>query len=251
MEFKKEDLISIFEPVVKKVIEHIEEALSPFAQGEVKSIMAVGGFSSNSYLRKRLSETFKPRVVKAIVTPPNPSGAICEGAVMLGIAHKDLIVSRVSKKTYGQSTVRIWTDSDPVELRYKNDDGELRCNNYFQVFVREGEVVPSDHFVTHEISPSIHNQKVMSVQIFSCDNIANPQYVNEEGMVMEGEFELDMSSDLEMDKNRKVAVTMYFGRSSIEVKAKGVNFEASGGTCKAIPVAFKGGRFSDAATLNE
>lgn len=250
MNFTKEDLISIFEPVVKKVIEHIEEALSPFAPGEVKSIMAVGGFSSNRYLRKRLNETFKPRLVKAIVTPPNPSGAICEGAVMLGIAHKDLIVSRVSRKTYGQSIVRNWTSKDPVELQYENDEGVLRCKKCFEVFVRMGEVVPSDHFVTSELTPEHHGQKSMTIQIYSCDTV-NPEYVNEEGVVKEGEFKFDISSALEMDKDRRVAVTMYFGRSSIEVKAKGVNFEASGGTDEAIPVAFKGGRFANVATVEE
>jgi hypothetical protein len=244
MVFTKEDLVSIFEPVVKNVIQLVEDALQPFsppfvAQNEVKTIMAVGGFSGNPYLKKRLREAFIPRYVKEIVVPPNPGGAIFEGAVLLGIAHKDLITSRVSRKTYGQAISRRWKRSDPERLQIMDDDGILRCKSVFQTFVQNGEEVPSGDSVTKELTPFYHHVRTMRFSIYSAEGTARPKYVTDPGVVLESEFELDVASGLHLDKERVVAVTMYFGRSSIEVTAKGVNFEASGGAEDAIPVAFK------------
>ena len=239
VEFTKEDLISIFEPVVKDVIQLIDDALQPFATGEVKTIMAVGGFSGNPYLKKRLRETFIPRHVKEIVVPPNPGAAIFEGAVMLGIAHKDLITSRVSRKTYGQATSRRWNRDDPEELQFMDDDGILKCNDVFQTFVRNGEEVLSGDSITKVLTPLHHHATTMTFSIYSSEATEKPKYTTDPGMVLESQFEVDISSGLHLDKDRMTAVTMYFGRTSIQVTAKGLNFEASGGADKAIPVAVK------------
>lgn len=239
VEFTKEDLIGIFEPVVKAVIQLVDDALQPFAIGEVKTIMAVGGFSGNPYLKKRLRETFIPRHVKEIVAPPNPGAAIFEGAVMLGIAHKDLITSRVVKKTYGQGISRNWKRDDPEDLQFMDDDGILLCNHVFQTFVRNGEEVPSGESITKVLTPLYHNAKTITFSIYSSEATAKPKYITDPGMVLESEFDVDISSGLHLDKDRMTAVTMYFGRTSIQVTAKGVNFEASGGADKAIRVAVK------------
>lgn len=248
MEFTKEDIVGIFEPVVTKVLDLIEEALRRFPAGEVKTIMAVGGFSTNAYLKRRLKQKFVPRWVREIVTPPDPGGAISQGAVKLGMTHKDLIVSRISRKTYGVVVTGIWREGDPTEYQFRDENGILRCRHCFSAFVREGVDVPSDYSVTRILNPTRHEQTCMSIQIYSCEDIENPRHVTEAGMVKEGEFEVDLSAAMHLDQDREVAVTMYFGRSSIEVTAKGNNFEASGSADKAIPVAFRGSAFAIANT---
>jgi hypothetical protein len=42
--------------------------------------------------------------------------------------------------------------------------------------------------------------------------------------MLEGTVLVDMSQDLELGLDREVEVSMFFGRSSIEVKARGLNF---------------------------
>jgi hypothetical protein len=69
----------------------------------------------------------------------------------------------------------------------------------------------------------------MSIKIFSSTK-SDLKYTKENGAKKEGSFELDMSSGMELDKERKVEVTMFFGRSSIEVTTKGKNFSANGKT---------------------
>lgn len=53
---------------------------------------------------------------------------------------------------------------------------------------------------------------------------ANPEYTTDESVARVGDFVVDMSDGLALDKDRRVRVTMYFGRSSIQVVAQIANF---------------------------
>ncbi|CAK9860360.1 unnamed protein product [Sphagnum jensenii] len=67
------------------------------------------------------------------------------------------------------------------------------------------------------------------------DSQKNPRYTTDEGTVLEGTMVVDMSKNLEPGKDRKVEVSMFFGRTSIEVKAHGINFGDHKGHCM-LPV---------------
>ena len=88
-----------------------------------------------------------------------------------------------------------------------------------------------------EFSTIGHFDKSMSIKIFGFTK-NHLKHTKEDGAKGEGSFELDISSRMELDKEREVEVTMFFGRSSIEVIAQGKNF-ASGKTLHIIPVTFK------------
>ena len=236
VEFSAQDLMSIFDKVVDQIIELIGKALRPFSKGEVKAMMAVGGFSGSPYLMKRLREEFAG-IVGEIVSPPDPGSAVCQGAAMWGISKQDIIISRICRKTYGISTIRYFEIGDPLGYKWVNDDGEAKCDNVFSVFARIGDAIPVNHTVTEALLPVCHFQRSMSIKIMSSTK-SDPKYTKEDGVEEEGSFELGMSSGMELDKERKVEVTMFFGRSSIEVTAKGKNFSASGKTEYIIPVTY-------------
>ena len=65
----------------------------------------------------------------------------------------------------------------------------------------------------------------MSIEIFSSTE-SDLKHTKEDGAEEEGPSVLDMSSGMELDKEREVEVTMFFGRSSIEVTAQGKNFSS-------------------------
>jgi hypothetical protein len=239
VEFSAQDLRSIFDKVVDQIIELIGKALRPFSKGEVKAMMAVGGFSGSPYLMKRLREEFAG-IVGEIVSPPDPGSAVCQGAAMWGISKQDIIISRICRKTYGMSIVRHFEIEDPVGYMWVDDDGKAKCHHVFSIFARIGDAIPVNHTVTEVLRPLWHFQRSMSIEIFSSTK-SDPKYTKEDGVEKEGSFELDMSSGMELDKKREVEVTMFFGRSSIEVTAKGKNFSASGKTQYIIPVTYTRG----------
>ena len=77
LELTEQDLKSIFDPVVDKILELIDAQLAQVL--DVKAMFVVGG---SPYLRKRIQAHFGGRVPD-IVCPPIPDAAIVRGAVSL------------------------------------------------------------------------------------------------------------------------------------------------------------------------
>ena len=139
----------------------------------------------------------------------------------------DIIQSRIAKKTYGVGIRRRAVEGDPAEFLIVDDDGESMCENAFDVFVQEGSRVPVGHSVEHYFWPTVHGQRSMKIVLYSSAN-RNPRFTSgERGVVEEGSFVVDMSEGMEMDKERRVLVTMCFGASLIGVSASRVNFGTS------------------------
>jgi hypothetical protein len=249
IELTQQDLLNIFDPVVNDVITLIAEALEPFKGGEVRALMAVGGFSGSPYLLKRVKEEFGGQVGE-VVCPPEPGSAVIKGAVMLGISGEDLVLSRVCRRTYGLSVPGAMDPGDTPELNVNGDNGDngdngvVMCRDRFVTFARRGEEVPTDHSVTHLIYPTFQGQRILPIAIYSSAKV-NPRYCiatpDDYTVRKESEFKLDISAGLDLDMQREIAVTMFFGRTSIQVTARGVNFNASGRAGEDIPVAFEQG----------
>jgi hypothetical protein len=72
----EQDLKSIFDPVVDKILELIDAQLAQVP--DIKAMFVVGGFAGSPYLMKRIQAHFPD-----IVYPPNPNTAIVQGAVSL------------------------------------------------------------------------------------------------------------------------------------------------------------------------
>ena len=227
------DFMKIFGPEVEKVLRLIEKQV-----GGVRVLMVVGGFAASPYLRKSIREKFRG-MVDEIIVPEDPGSAICDGAVRLHVA-KDAVQSRIAKKTYGISMCRSPVAGDPEDFLMLDDDGELACHNVFHVYVREGSRVPLGHSVERFIYPSEHWQRSIGIGLYSSVN-RNPKFTSgEEGVVEEGSFVVDISEEaLEMDKKRRISVTMCFGASLIGMRASRVNFGRSRDVEHGLSVVFQ------------
>lgn len=229
-----DDMKSIFDPVVDQNLGLIESKLAEHT--DIKVIMAVGGFSGSPYMMARIKETFASRVAE-IISPPNPGSAVCQGAVALAL-HADTILSRVARKTYGISTMLKFEPGDREDCR-EVVNGSVKCKNRFDVFVQRKMQVDTDYSVSKTYVPSYPNQTSMSISLFSSDDDA-PRYTDGDNVIKEGTFVVDMSDGAEeLDRDRQVRVTMYFGRSTVELKAQGVNF-GENKVHEMLPVRFDG-----------
>lgn len=120
IELKFEDVIKMFDVVIKKILDLISEHLDE-SNEEVSAMLLVGGFSESKYLREKVKEKFKSKL--KISFPESPATAIVEGGNFISISihllklyiyfiillilavqyglNRDVIATRVLKWTYG------------------------------------------------------------------------------------------------------------------------------------------------------
>ncbi|MCO5601734.1 hypothetical protein L7F22_055858 [Adiantum nelumboides] len=217
-EFRLEDteITAIFDTEVEKVLSLIKKQVNG-----IRVLMVVGGFSASPYLRKRIQRAFQ-NMVEEVIIPEDPGSAICHGAVLLHM-RKDIIKSRIAKRTYGVRMCREVRRDDPLEFRYVNDDGILQCDNCMDVFVTVGSRVPFNESIRRSYCPNSHGQRTIRFELYSSPNKC-VEYTNDVDVVKEGSFTVDISEGVELDKSRSLDATMVFGGSLIQVSATRVNF---------------------------
>lgn len=89
IEFSFEDMLSLFDPVVSKILRLIQ--LKMMETSNVKAMIIDGGFSGSPYLIERIKREFSGRVARTIVVAEEPGNAFCCGAVCYGIYVTDVV----------------------------------------------------------------------------------------------------------------------------------------------------------------
>ena len=231
LEISYQEMQSIFDPVIEQNMQLIAHQLAQ-VKG-VKVLVVVGGFAGSPYLMERIRESFG-KIVPQIISPPNPGSAVCQGAVMLAL-NPDTVVSRVCKKTYGIEFTPTFDKKRDLPKYKIKVDGVSKCSNRFEIYVKKGDKVDVDACISRNFSPLHRGQKAIKFQLFSSYE-TDPRYTVGDGVRKEGEIEIDISMDMKLDKARTVKVSLFFGGSSMEIKAEAVNFSAGGSQRLELPV---------------
>ena len=217
------EMQSIFDPIVEQNLNLISNQLAQ-AKAPVEVLVVVGGFAESPYLIDAIRRRFS-RQVSHIISPPNPGSAVCQGAVALAL-NPGTLVSRICKRTYGFENYDFFEkEIDPPEY-LEIIDGVEYCINRFRILARKGDKLKVDDCFSEICCPRYgHGEKFVRFRLFSSDE-PNPRYVVGASVKPEGEFFMDVSGRMELGKDRKLKVSLFFGGSSIEVKAEAVNFWA-------------------------
>ncbi|KAG0566540.1 hypothetical protein KC19_7G071100 [Ceratodon purpureus] len=232
LEISYQEMQSIFDPVIEQNMQLISHQLAQ-VRGGVKVLVVVGGFAGSPYLMDCIRKRFSP-LVPQIISPPNPGSAVCQGAVLLAL-NPDTVVSRVCKKTYGIESNPDF-DKKLDSRQYKVDvHGVAKCSKRFEIYVRKGDKVDVNSCISRTFTPLHRGQREIKVQLFSSYE-TDPRYTVGEGVHKEGEIDIDISSDMKLDTKREVKVSLFFGGSSMEIKAEAVNFSAGGHRKLELPV---------------
>jgi hypothetical protein len=231
VEISYQEMQSIFDPVVDQNLQLIARQIEQ--SGKVKVLVVVGGFAGSPYLMAGIRKRFTG-VVPQIVTPPNPGSAVCQGAVMLAL-NPDTVLSRVCKKTYGISHYDDFDERLDLAVHRVVIDGVVRCSKRFSVYARKGDKVDVDSCISKVFYPTYPGQKTLTFPLFSSD-MRDPRYTVGEGVRKEGEIAIDISKDMTLETGRQVRVSLFFGKSTMEIKAEAVNFSAGGPRQLELPV---------------
>ncbi|KAG0604378.1 hypothetical protein M758_10G167700 [Ceratodon purpureus] len=223
VEISYQEMQSIFDPVIEQNIQLILRQLEQVGAGAVKVLVVVGGFAGSPYLMDCIRKRFAG-MVPQILTPPDPGSAVCQGAVMLA-CNPDTVLSRVCKKTYGIQSNKKFDENVDLPKYRKVVDGKSRCSKRFAVYARKGDKVEVDSCISKIFHPVYRGQKYLKLRLYSSCEM-DPRYTSGVTVRKEGKIEIDMSKDMRLDRRRKVKVSIFFGGSSMEIKAEAMNFLA-------------------------
>ncbi|RIA97903.1 hypothetical protein C1645_732031 [Glomus cerebriforme] len=207
-----EDLKSMFDPVIGKIIRLIRGQLNS-CKGKCSAIFLVGGFSESKYLQMRVKEEFG-KLVPAIIVPKQPIAAIVRGACAYGLK-MSTIVDRTLKYTYGIRIIRDWKVGDPPSQKVPN----LQNKTYaFVRLVTRGSKVDVNQEFSNTYKPPKPDTTRIWFTIYKTTEL-NAEFCNEPGMKFHGELAIDLP-DTHLGLNRKVEVSLIFGKMELVAKAK-------------------------------
>ena len=186
---------------------------------KINSVIFVGGYCSNEIMISLIKNELKSKISN-FLQPSKPCLAIMEGAVLFGI-NPNIINSRISRYTIGQGTRAVWNEEKHAKYGEKVFDEYKkiwRCTNCFDKFIEIKQKLKLNEEITrsyHMVGPRYCN--LSYYKTFS----PNPTFTFETGVEQIGECNIDAGKDYPINE-RDIEVTMKFGGTFVDVKAKHV-----------------------------
>ncbi|KAL3857341.1 hypothetical protein ACJMK2_012018 [Sinanodonta woodiana] len=185
----------------------------------VKSIIMVGGFSECLILQESIISSF-PEINTII--PQDAGLVVLKGAVIYG-HNDDMILERVCRYTYGiAGAIPFVKGVHKDEYMEESDVGPL-CNSIFVKIVEAGQ-----HIKLHErqaeryFSLNSEDQDHYTFPVYISTSVS-PTYVTDVGCSKLGSLTISGIDTSVPLKDRKVAVSMIFGGTELEVEARDVH----------------------------
>lgn len=148
MELRRSDMREIFNPVLGEIFKLVQEQISSVDtgdEGQVSTILLVGGFGSSPYLFKKLKEfvfeTYPRRNIQ-FLQPANAWSAIAQGAVICGLQSVK-IESRRARRNYGVSCRPHFIPGihDIKDRYFCETEQVFKCRHQMEWYVSQGEEI--------------------------------------------------------------------------------------------------------------
>lgn len=198
-----------FQETVDSVIEHVANLLREPTVNGCAAIVMVGGFSESPMLQETVRKKFPST---KIIVPDEAGLAVLKGAVIYGHRPRE-IAARISKITYGVMCNQTFVPGrHPESRKVKNDEGEYKVNDVFNIYVKAGQSIGIDEEFKDTYTVAKADQDGMSVVFYQTTD-PNPSFVDEPGCSVIATMQLDVPG---YGKDRGAEVAMKFGRTEIE-----------------------------------
>ena len=215
----------IFQFTVDGILECVRAAFREL-KNKINTVYLVGGFGGCKFVRQKIEEAIGGNfstLYDNVVCPQLSDLAVVHGAVMW---RKDptIIQSRAADATYGIAVGPVFNLSVHDEhYKFIDEDGTLRCNNIFEVFVLKGEMTKDEVYNTTLI-PLYQRSTQECIDIYSTTDDGVQYIVDKEGKPTVrkiGQLVLDISNpDNIPRKDREYDVFMDFSGTEIKARAQ-------------------------------
>lgn len=209
----------LFDPVIGDIKKHLRSLQRNPQLSKVATMLLVGGFSDSALLQEEIKREFSRKF--RVLIPNHAAFAIVHGAVMFGKKPSKMISEGVVRKTYGMECTSNFIRGLHREEKKFFVDGIEKCNDKFDVFVRENSTVRNGQIITRQYNPRRATDITIRLNFYVTNN-PDAEYVTDPGMMKIGQMTIQ-SPDTWRGKGRKIEVSMYFGRTEITVTATDVS----------------------------
>ncbi len=208
----------LFDRTIDPILALVDDQLKRIGRRSVDRILLVGGFAQSRYLQARLRDHLGDRV--PLLVPSKPAWAVLIGAVHFAL-EPSKIIGRRARFTYGVEIHQPFEEGDRFDYQIIRWDGVPMCSRRFDIFVSAGEVVEPGYEVSRTYTPIKHKQDSMTLPLFTSTS-KSPRYVTDSASTTHvGEILVEMQSTLALHPSeREIEVTMVFGGTEIDVRAK-------------------------------
>lgn len=204
---------TLFHPTLQRIKNHLKGLLQQPKLSKVKTMLLVGGFADSALLQKEIKNTY--RRIRVLI-PNHASIAVVQGAALFG-KKPTTISERVVSTTYGADCSRDFIHGEHPEEKKVVADGIEKCNDIFNLFVKENTSVQIGQKVTSTYSVVRASDTNITFTFFSSDN-PDAKYITDPGMKKLGSV-MVLSPDTWKGKDREIVVSMYFGGTEITAAA--------------------------------
>ena len=184
---------------------------------KIDSVIFVGGYCSNEILISLIKSNLR-FIISTFLQPSKPCLAIMEGAVLFGL-NPNIISSRIARYTIGTDVRLPWNEEKHSKYGKKifdKVDNKWVCQDCFSKFIEIKQKIDLGQEITNTYIMT--GPRYCKMSFYQTLN-PNPSYVDEKGVEKIGECTLDAKNSYPPGE-RKIKVTMKFGGTFIDVKAK-------------------------------
>ena len=208
----------LFRPTIDHIKDHLKGLLQEPNLSKVKTMLLVGGFADSVLLQEEIKKAFSRQV--RVLVPNNASAAVVEGAVVFG-KQPEKITERVVSTTYGAGCARNFIQGVHPEEKKFTVDGVEKCNDLFDLYVRENSSVKIGQKITHRFVPLYATDKEITYNFYSA-SYPHTQFTTDFDVKKLGSVTV-LSPDTWRGKDRDIEVSMYFGGTEITATARDVS----------------------------
>ncbi|KAJ3028403.1 hypothetical protein HDV00_010396 [Rhizophlyctis rosea] len=219
------DMLSFFDPVVKDILELIENQLNKCEGKTCQKAFVVGGFSESQYLVGRIRQAFEGRV-GSVISPAEPGAAIVKGAVLYGLNPRT-ITARRSRFTYGTLLAMPHTTyrsidpnrpGNPSDIFTHDETGTPHVVTFVPVMVADQEI-QIDDFYPLKLEPLYAHQTAAEVEILATPHkiTKKTSYSDVPGLMSLGKANV---ANIPRMGDRTIQARIYFGTVELTVLTK-------------------------------
>jgi len=199
--------------IIKNILKSSDE--------EIKSIIFVGGYSSNEILISEIKEQISSIFDIQFLRPPNQYLAVMRGAVSFGL-DSNKIVQRKAKYTIGMNSYNVWKESlhsKKKGQKYYDEFGITYCKDCFKIFFKINQDLKlGQEIIKHCSMIYPRYSKITFYKTLK----ENPIFIDEDGIEKIGEMTFDAEQDYPPDQ-RHCIIIIRIGGTFYDIKVKHLN----------------------------
>jgi hypothetical protein len=211
LQFSYETVKELFNPVVDRVIQHIESLLTKDSLKLVNKCLLVGGFGESYVLHAALKKAFNARLT--IIVPNEAGQCVVKGAVLYGHTPSSIAMRR-ARMTYGLQVCESLNPMIHNPAKTTKKDGELVAFPLFHTIVMKGEEIKSGEQRKFTFKPCSSKISKILAPIYATENLS-PEYTDEEGIHTVGMITMDLPGE---GMHRDIQCSLTLGSTEMVVE---------------------------------